>query len=133
QVQYLDNFMATLRNKQQAIAGAAEEIPPEMLKLQGQLQQEQTELDRLTRARDVAKETWLSLSRKADEVRIAAQVDKDEVRIVSLAEVPAQPVAPKKAMNIAIAGVLGLMVGVFGAFVMEYFAGRVTMDSDTRK
>jgi len=133
QVQYLDNFMATLRNKQQAIAGAAEEIPPEMLKLQGQLQQEQTELDRLTRARDVAKETWLSLSRKADEVRIAAQVDKDEVRIVSLAEVPAQPVAPKKAMNIAIAGVLGLMVGVFGAFVMEYFAGRVTRDSDTRK
>lgn len=27
------------------------------------------------------------------------------------------PVGPKKMMNIAIAGVLGLMVGVFGAFV----------------
>ena len=32
-------------------------------------------------------------------------------------------VAPKKKLNVAIAGVLGLMVGVFGIFVMEYFEG----------
>ena len=32
-------------------------------------------------------------------------------------------VEPKKKLNIAIAGVLGLMVGVFGAFAVEYFEG----------
>jgi len=32
-------------------------------------------------------------------------------------------VTMKKKLNIAIAGVLGLMVGVFGAFLVEYFEG----------
>lgn len=30
---------------------------------------------------------------------------------------------PRTKLNIAIAGVLGLMVGVFGAFMAEYFEG----------
>ncbi|MBC7264796.1 MAG: hypothetical protein H5T64_10655 [Chloroflexi bacterium] len=121
QVQYLDNFMATLKAKQQAIAMAADEIPARILELQGALQREQTERDRLARARDVARETYLTLSRKADEVRIATQVDEGELRIVSQAEAPREPVAPKKGVNTAIAGVLGLMVGVLGAFAVEYF------------
>ena len=33
---------------------------------------------------------------------------------------PKEPVAPKKKLNIAIAGMLGLMVGVFGAFFGEF-------------
>jgi uncharacterized protein involved in exopolysaccharide biosynthesis len=33
----------------------------------------------------------------------------------------AAPTQPKPLQNIAIAGVLGLMLGVFGAFALEYF------------
>lgn len=34
---------------------------------------------------------------------------------------PVYPVKPKKKLNIAVAGVLGLMIGVLGAFVIEFF------------
>jgi uncharacterized protein involved in exopolysaccharide biosynthesis len=36
---------------------------------------------------------------------------------------PEKPVSPRKKLNIAIAGVLGVMIGVFGAFAAEYFEG----------
>jgi uncharacterized protein involved in exopolysaccharide biosynthesis len=40
-----------------------------------------------------------------------------------LAVEPKVPVAPKKKLNIAVAEVLGLMVGVFGAFFIEFLEG----------
>lgn len=43
------------------------------------------------------------------------------VRVAEVAVVPEQPVAPRRVMNISIALVLGLVVGVFGAFGVEYF------------
>jgi uncharacterized protein involved in exopolysaccharide biosynthesis len=48
-------------------------------------------------------------------------VTDTEVRFAVPAVEPKKPVAPKKKLNIAIAGMLGLMVGVFGAFLVEYF------------
>ena len=54
---------------------------------------------------------------------VASQATDTEVRFAVPAVEPKKPVAPKKKLNIAIAGVLGLMVGVFGAFLVEYFEG----------
>lgn len=44
----------------------------------------------------------------------------DNVSIVDVAKVPGGPVAPNKVMNVAIATVLGLMVGVGITFVLEF-------------
>jgi len=56
-----------------------------------------------------------------DEARIAAQDESGEVRLASYAAVPSRPVGPRKLLNTAVAGVLGLFVGVFGAFAVEYW------------
>lgn len=120
-IQRLDSLIATLKAKEQARAVAREEIPPKILEAQGELQQAEAELDRLQRTRDVARDAYLALSRKAEELRIAIQMEACEVHIVSEATAPAKPVSPRKALNAALAGVVGLMAGIMGAFVAEYF------------
>jgi len=95
----------------------------EILQLQEELEREQARKRELTQARDLAWETYQTLARKEAEVGVAVQVTDTEVRLAVRAFKPEEPVAPKKKLNIAIAGVLGVMVGVFGAFAMEYFEG----------
>jgi succinoglycan biosynthesis transport protein ExoP len=97
------------------------ELEPEILRLQGDLQRFTTEEERLQRAQDVAQDTYITLARKVDEARIAAQDESGEVRLVSYAAVPTNPVSPNKKLNTAVAGALGLFVGVFGAFAVEYW------------
>lgn len=45
---------------------------------------------------------------------------EDMIVMLSAATVPQNPVKPNKKLNVAIAGVLGLMVAVFGVFLVEY-------------
>ena len=94
----------------------------EVLQFQEQLEREQAKKRELTQTRDLTWEAYQTLTRKEVEVRIAAQVMDTEIRFAVPAVEPKWPVAPKKKLNISIAGVLGLMVGVFGTFVLEYFS-----------
>lgn len=41
----------------------------------------------------------------------------------SHAAAPERPVSPRKMLNTAVAGALGLMLGVFGAFAIEWWQG----------
>jgi|GEM_PF-811015 len=43
------------------------------------------------------------------------------IEVIEKPAVPTAPVRPRKKLNIAVAGVLGLMVGVFAAFTLDYF------------
>ena len=84
--------------------------------------EKRVELARLLRVRDIAEEIYLSLAREAEMARITGQVEM-AAEVISPAGAPSAPVQPKKKLNIAVAGVLGLMVGVFGAFLAEYMEG----------
>ena len=125
QVQDLDALLSILearREEVQALIGEMT-LQQEILQLQEQLEREQARERELTSARDLAWETYNTLARKEAEVGVASQATDTEVRFAVRAVEPKEPVAPKKALNIAIAGILGLMVGVFGAFLVEYFEG----------
>ena len=54
---------------------------------------------------------------------IVGEVDiaKTAVKVISNAGVPSNPVSPRKSLNIAVAGVLGLMVSVFVVFIKDYW------------
>ena len=43
---------------------------------------------------------------------------------------PTNPVAPNKKMNILIAGVLGIMVGLFSIFLMEFLNNKMRTPQD---
>jgi len=125
QVQELDVLLSVLEARLAGVQARIDEraLQQEILQLQEQLEREQARMRELTQARDLAWETYNTLARKEAEVGVASQATDTEVRFAVRAVEPKEPVAPKKILNIAIAGVLGLMVGVFGAFLVEYFEG----------
>ncbi|WP_018663345.1 YveK family protein [Heyndrickxia acidiproducens] len=54
----------------------------------------------------------------------------DNVTVISKAQVPQVPVQPKPLLNIAIALVVGLMVGVAVAFLLEYLDNTIKDEQD---
>jgi succinoglycan biosynthesis transport protein ExoP len=121
QTRLLSDLIAALEDRLAEIETQVETLSAEILPLQEALQQATMEKEQLTRERDVARNTYLTLANKVEEARIAAQDETGEVRLASGASVPISPVGPRKKMNTAIAGFLGLFVGVFAAFFVEYW------------
>ncbi|HZK43157.1 MAG TPA: GNVR domain-containing protein, partial [Syntrophomonadaceae bacterium] len=62
------------------------------------------------------------LNTKMLEIKItqAFMESEDNIIVLSQAYVPDNPVQPNKKLNIAIAGILGLMLSIFGVFLAEY-------------
>jgi succinoglycan biosynthesis transport protein ExoP len=117
----LDDMAGVLEAKSAEIGQRLEELQPQILSLQKQLQEIYTESDRLTRQQDLAKETYTALARKVEETRIAVQGVQSTARLGSRAAVPEKPAGPRKLFNTAVAGALGLMLSVFGAFGVEWW------------
>ncbi len=93
----------------------------ELQQLRARLEAEQARQRELKQVRDRAWETYKALANKAEEVKIAARTAGAEVKVASRALVPREPASPKKLLNAALAGALGLLLGVFGAFFVEYW------------
>ncbi|MCK4316863.1 MAG: hypothetical protein KAX24_13940, partial [Anaerolineae bacterium] len=123
QIAFLDDLVVTLEAKSSEINGRLAELEPQILALQQRRQEINVESDLLTSARDLAHETYMTLARKLEEARIAAHDTSGEVRLASQAAAPERPVSPRKMLNTAVAGALGLMLGVFGAFAVEWWQG----------
>ena len=119
QVALLDALINALQDKAIEIRREIDALEPEILELQKAQQAAQVELDGLTRIRDVADDTYSTLARKLDEVNVAAQDESGEVRLASQAAVPSEPVWPRKGLNTLFGSVLGLLVGIAAAFVID--------------
>jgi len=121
QATYLASLIRALEDKFVILEAEAEDLEPDILRLQQRLQEEQTREGRLGLAKGVAEETYRTLMRKVAETRIAAQDTEGSVRLASRAAVPRTPVAPRRLRNTVLAGALGFFVGVLGAFGVEYW------------
>lgn len=121
QTNLLVDLIAALRDRVTEIEAQVETLTADILPLQEALQRAVTEKERLTRAQSVARSTFTTLANKVEEARIAAQDETGEVQLASRASVPANPAGPRKLMNTIVAGFLGLMAGIFGAFFIEYW------------
>ncbi len=118
----LSALTVALEAKQNSTTEAITRLQAEVEALQSELADRQRELDQLVRDRQVAQDTYLTLSNKFQEASIQAQ-DRtgDVVQVGSRAAVPQEPASPRKLLNTAVAGALGLMIGVFIAFFAEYW------------
>lgn len=121
QIAFLESLVSALENKQTILESETQALEPSILQLQEKVQQVTIEGDRLVTARSLAKETFETLSRKVAEARIEAQNTVGDVRIASQALAPSWPISPRKALNTAIGGALGLIVGIAGALAIEYW------------
>lgn len=77
-------------------------------------------LEQFDREISILKETFKFLSGKLQEARIAKEERLKSIKVVEAAVVPEVPIGPDKGLNVLIAGVLGLFVGVLAAFFWRY-------------
>jgi len=121
QIAFLDDLVNTLQDQSTEITSRLTELEPQILAAQQKLQQAQVEQDRLSRASDLARETYLTMARKLDEAQISSRESNGILRVGSYAAVPTQPIGPRRLFNTAIAGMLGLMIGVLAVFAVEFW------------
>ena len=76
-------------------------------------------LAQLERDVRVSENIYLILLEKYQEARINEVMEFRDVRIIDEALAPDEPIKPRKMLNLAIGGILGLMLGVMLAFLME--------------
>lgn len=115
----LGTLIEVLQTKSAEIQQQIKALEPGILALQQAQQAAQVQYDRLTRERDVAKETYVTLTRKVNEADLAAQDNGGGVQLASRASLPAEPVSGRKALSVLAGGVLGLIIGVVAAFVVD--------------
>ncbi|KJS76705.1 MAG: hypothetical protein JL56_04755 [Desulfotomaculum sp. BICA1-6] len=91
-------------------------------------QQMQNEIKRL-------EETQNLLAQKVTQTQMASSIDLGgtTINVASPALVPANPVKPNKQLNIAIALVLGLMVAMGLAFLLEFMDSTIKTPEDVEK
>jgi uncharacterized protein involved in exopolysaccharide biosynthesis len=72
---------------------------------------------------DLSQGTYNTFLNKYEEIRIAesTEIGDSTINIISQAAIPEEPTGPRRILNLAIAGVLGVMMGVFIAFFKEYW------------
>jgi polysaccharide biosynthesis transport protein len=79
---------------------------------------EQTQ-NALGRKLDLTRTNYKTLLSKLQEIEIAEQQTLGNSRIQTAAELPQDPISPKKGQNIAIGGFLGLFLGAATAFILD--------------
>ncbi|WP_420476658.1 polysaccharide biosynthesis tyrosine autokinase [Noviherbaspirillum sp. ST9] len=113
-VENIDQQMATLRREAANVEAKLKKIPDV----------EQNVL-RLNRDVQINTEMYTSLLAAAQQLRIATESKVGTVRLLDNAVVPIKPVKPKKAIVIALSGMLGLILGLVAAFARKSVFGRI--------
>jgi uncharacterized protein involved in exopolysaccharide biosynthesis len=118
----LPALITALEAKQSSTDEAVTRLTAEVETLQSELADRQWELDQLLRDRQVAQNTYLTLSNKLQEARIEAGDESgDAAQLLSHAAVPNKPVSPRRLLNTFVAGALGLIAGVLVVLFLEYW------------
>ncbi|OPX18106.1 hypothetical protein BXT86_02940 [candidate division WOR-3 bacterium 4484_100] len=86
-----------------------------------QLPEAEVNLAQLERKKLANEEIYTMLMGKLEESKIAEAMQISEARIIDSATPPKNPMAPKKKQNTILGFFLGLIIGIGGAFLLEYF------------
>lgn len=70
---------------------------------------------------------------KASTKEVKRITKANSVKVIDKAIVPKIPIKPNKVMNIAIAGVLGIMISLFVIFLLEYLDNKIKTPQDIEK
>jgi capsular polysaccharide biosynthesis protein len=111
------------------------QLEAELADLQAELVDKQARESELRARVDQLDQTYQTLLQKKTEVQIARSINLGEtsILVVSPAYIPSRPVRPNRQLNMAVSGVLGVMVGVMLAFLLEYLDNTVKSAEDVQR
>ena len=104
------------------LAGVVDEERRTIIAIQTEITETQAAIDSIDNRVQLLDDANTRLASKLLEAKIALVETPDPIRVIDEPIAPRGPIMPNKKMNIAVAGVLGLMVGVLLAFFIDYIA-----------
>ena len=87
----------------------------------------------LQRNMDTNRELYDILLAKIKEANVEGNQDASNIRVAEKASIPMDPVKPKKKLNLLLSVIVGLMVGVGLAFLIEYMDRSLHTEDDVQK
>ena len=128
-ISYVDKYNSNYVEKlNKYIMTAIENQEKDMNIIDGQLSKAEAEEDssaikQLRIKHDISKQIYEVLLFKNEQLNLVHMMDFGDKNVAEIRKAyePEKPVSPNKKLNVAIAGVLGLMLGVFTAFFTEYW------------
>lgn len=103
------------RNREQALARQVEGLKGDVLDLRGR----SVQYGILQREVDTSRTLYDALLQRYNEVGVTGGVTTNNVSIVDRAEAPSRPSKPRLLVNVALAALLGLGLGIVLAFLLE--------------
>ena len=129
QVVTLETTLISLETKKESLASSIKEYESRLERLPDK----ELYLARLERAIKVSESTYIILLESYQEARINEAMDLGDIRIIDEARIPKNPIKPNKKLNLAIGGILGLMLGVMLTFFMEYMDNTIKTTDDIER
>lgn len=127
QIALLEAQLEVFHDQQADIDISLQELEPQILDLQRQFQEIDTERSQLSRDKSLAEETVTALSRKVEEVQITSQDTSSGVQLASQAMVPEMPVAPRRVLLTIAAGVLGFCLAIVYSLLTHWWFSKVDL------
>lgn len=125
----MDDIDTQIASTKTVLAHKQQELADTQAKV-GQYAQWDTQLNRLTFAANGAATTDNMFQSKLADLSLREQAHHATARIDEVAQVPLNPVRPKKAVNIALGCLFGLFVGILMALLQEYLDDRINSVDD---
>lgn len=97
------------------------------------INQEIIQYNILKRETDSNKELYDGLLTRLKEAQVSAGLRASNIRVVDRAEVPRAPVRPRKAFNLLVGSLLGLVFGVGFAFFQEHLDNSIKSPEDVNR
>ncbi|RVU83422.1 polysaccharide biosynthesis tyrosine autokinase [Leucothrix sargassi] len=91
------------------------------------------EYGNLLRQVGIQRQVYQELLLRETEVSIAAGIDSNNISVVDAAILPYQARSPNIKMNLALGGVLGLMLGAVIAFLLEFLSNGIKSSEELKK
>lgn len=115
--------LAETEGRMASIEKQIEDLQKHIEKLQVDFQDKQHKEKIVKQKVDISQKTYESFVEKYEELKVSetAKLGELSINIISSAYPATRPVGPRKALNLAISMVLGLMIGVFYAFFKAYW------------
>jgi len=98
-----------------------------------QMKDQSIQYNILKREADTNKELYKGLLQRMKETGVSAGLTVSNIQVVDQAEVPASPYKPNKRLNLLLAAVIGLFLGVGLAFFFEYLDNTVKTPEDVEQ
>lgn len=109
-------YLSAAAPLEEAIAG----LDAEVRALRAELETAEARGQELTRARDLARETYAALSRKVAEQKVESELPQSVVRVASEPRLPTKPSGRPLFQMLGLAVVAGLALGVLAVFFVTY-------------